>query len=320
MRHTLSNSVPFSGKAFVRLAPSIFLVFSSICTVATTSAQQRGQRTFATEQEAAGALFDAMQAPDERGLMDILGPAGKDVISSGDQVEDLDTRLDFVEKYKQTHRFATEQNGSVTVVAGAENWPLPIPLVKGHDGSWYFDTAAGKNMILFRRISKNELAAKEACSELVDAQKKYFAHQPDGTPKQFAQKLVSDEGQHNGLYWEGAYNQFDSPISPLIAYATGDSPNNRTREAVPFNGYLFRVLTSQGVHGNGGARSYVVGGKLTGGFAFVAYPAGYGSSGVNTFIVGQDGVIFEKDLGANTTKLAQAMTSYDPDSSWHKTE
>jgi hypothetical protein len=249
----------------------------------------------------------------------ILGTAGKDVLSSGDPQEDLDARTGFVVKYQEMHRFVTEANGTVTLIVGAENWPFPIPLVASH-GSWYFDTAAGKDEILFRRIGKNELAAMPACRELVEAQKQYFARPPANLPQQFAQRLVSDEGQHNGLYWQGASDEFDSPINPLIAYARQNLPTDQVGEHVPFNGYMFRILTNQGPNAQGGAKNYIVDGKMSAGFAFVAYPVEYRSSGVMTFIVDASGTIYEKDLGANTTKLAQAMTTYDPDSTWHKTE
>jgi hypothetical protein len=155
---------------------------------------------------------------------------------------------------------------------------------------------------------------------LVEAQKQYFAHPWGNLPRQFAQKLVSDEGRHNGLYWQGAENELDSPINPLIAIAYGKGPNDQAGDQVPFNGYFFRILTSQGPHSRGGAKDYVVDGKMTAGFAFVAYPAEYRSSGVMTFIVNESGTIYEKDLGPNTTKLAEAMITYDPDSTWHKTD
>jgi hypothetical protein len=187
-------------------------------------------------------------------------------------------------------------------------------------GSWYFDTPTGKDEILFRRMGRNETAAMEACRDLVEAQKQYFARSSGDLAKQFAQKLVSDEGRHNGLYWQGADNEFDSPINPLIAYAYGKGPKDQVGNQVPFNGYFFRILTRQGPHAPGGAKNYVVDGKMIAGFAFVAYPAEYRSSGVMTFIVNKSGIIYEKDFGPNTTKLAEAMTAYDPDSTWRKEE
>jgi hypothetical protein len=319
MLHRISIFVQVECKIFVRFAVSVLFALSLGCSSAPMFAQEPGQRTFASAEEAGRALFGAMEAQDEQAPLSILGAAGKEVLSSGDPQEDLDARVGFVVKYQEMHRFVTETNGTVTLVVGAENWPFPIPLVKSN-GSWYFDTAAGKDEIVFRRIGRNELAAMDACHELVEAQKQYFARPAGDLPKQFAQKLVSDEGGHNGLYWHGASDEFDSPINPLIAYARQNLPADQVGEHVPFNGYFFRILTSQGKHAPGGAKNYVVDGKMSAGFAFVAYPADYRSSGVMTFIVSESGTIYEKDLGPNTTKLAEAMTAYDPDSTWHKAE
>ena len=319
MLHRISFFVQLECKSFVRFAVSVLFALSLGCVSAPMFAQEPGQRTFASAEDASRALFDAMQAQDEQAALSILGPAGKDVLSSGDLVEDLDARTSFVVKYQEMHRFVTETDGTLTLVVGAENWPFPIPLVK-KNVSWYFDTATGKDEIVFRRIGRNEISAVDACRDLVDAQKQYFARPPGKLPSQFAQKLVSDEGGHNGLYWHGASDEFDSPINPLIAYARQNLPTDQVGEHVPFNGYMFRILTSQGRHAPGGAKKYIVDGKMSAGFAFVAYPVEYRSSGVMTFIVDKSGTIYEKDLGPNTTKLAQAMTAYDPDSTWHKAE
>jgi len=304
-------------KKSIRFAAFVLLAISLGASFAPIFAQQPGQKTFASVADAGRALYTAMQSPDDRPLLGILGPAGNDIVTSGDPIEDLDARTNFTAKYEEMHRFVTEPNGTVTLVVGAENWPVPIPLVN-KDGAWYFDTQAGKDEILFRRIGKNELFAIQACNDLVDAQKQYFERAPSGYDKEYAQKLVSDEGKHNGLYWQETADQFDSPINPLIAYARQNRPANQVGAHVPFNGYFFRILTSQGTHAPGGAKNYVVNWKMTAAFAFVAYPAEYRSSGVMTFIVNKSGTIFEKDLGPNTTKLAETMTAYDPDSSWNK--
>src|SRR5712692_113730 len=319
MLQRISNFFHGKNKRFVGFTVAVLVALSLGCSFAPLCAQETGPRTFASTEEASRALFDAMQLQDEQAPLSIFGPAGKDVLSSGDPQEDLDARTSFIVKYKEMHRFVTEEDGTVTLVVGAENWPFPIPLVR-NNGSWYFDTAAGKDEILFRRIGRNELAAKEACRELVDAQKQYFAHPPGDLPKQFAQRLVSDGGRHDGLYWHGANDEFASPINPLIAYARQNLPTDQVGEHVPFNGYFFRILTRQGPHAPGGARNYVANGRMTGGFAFVAYPAEYRSSGVMTLIIDKSGAIYEKDLGLDTTKLAQAMTAFDPDSTWHKVE
>ena len=319
MLYRISILVQLESKKFVRFGVSALFALSLGFSSAPTFAQEAGQRTFSSAEDASRALFDAMQAQDEQAPLSVLGPAGKDILSSGDPEEDLNARVGFVVKYQEMHRFVTEANRTVSLVVGAENWPFPIPLVNNH-GTWFFDTAAGKDEILFRRIGRNELTAINACRELVDAQKEYFARPPANLPKQFAQKLVSDEGRHNGLYWHGADDEFNSPINPLIAYARQNLPSDQVGEHVPFNGYMFRILTSQGPHAPGGAKNYVVDGKMSAGFAFVAYPVEYRSSGVMTFIVDESGTIYEKDLGPDTTKIAEAMTAYDPDSTWHQTD
>jgi len=319
MLRKISFLIQMKCRDFVRFVVIVMFALSLGCSSAPMLAQEQEQRTFTSAEDASRALFEAMESQDEQAPLNILGPAGKDVISSGDRVEDSDARAGFVVKYQEMHRFVTEPDGTATLVVGAENWPFPIPLVK-RNGSWYFDTAAGKDEIVFRRIGKNELAAIGSCRELVEAQKQYFARPPGNLPQQFAQRLVSDEGQHNGLYWHGASDEFDSPINPLIAYARQNLPTDQVGEHVPFNGYMFRILTRQGPHAEGGAKNYVVDGKMSAGFAFVAYPVEYRSSGVMTFIVDASGTIYEKDLGLNTAKLAQAMTTYDPDSTWHKTD
>jgi hypothetical protein len=319
MLHRICIFGQLKRKNFVRLAVSVLCLLCLACLSAPMFGREPEQRTFASAEDASRAFFAAMQAQGEQAQLSILGPAGKDVLSSGDSVEDLDARVSFVTKYQEMHRFVTEGNGTLTLVVGAENWPFPIPLVR-NNGSWHFDTAAGKDEIVFRRIGRNELAAMDACRDLVAAQEQYFARPPADLPKQFAQKLVSDEGRHNGLYWQGASDESDSPINPLIAYARQNLPTDQVGEHVPFNGYMFRILTSQGRHAPGGTKSYVVEGKMSAGFAFVAYPVRYRSSGVMTFIVDESGTIYEKDLGPTTTKLAQAMTVYDPDSTWQKAD
>jgi hypothetical protein len=319
MLHLTSIFVQPERRNFVRFAVSVLFALTLGCSSAPLFAQEAGQRTFSSAEDASRALFAAMQGVDEQAPLSILGPAGKDVLSSGDPEEDSNARIGFVVKYQEMHRFVSEANGTVILIVGAENWPFPIPLENKH-GSWYFDTPAGKDEIVFRRIGKNELAAMDACRELGAAQNQYFAHPPTNLPNQFAQKLVSDEGRHNGLYWHGASDEFDSPINPLIAYARQNLPADQVGEHVPFNGYMFRILTKQGPHAHGGAKNYIVDGTMSKGFAFVAYPVDYRSSGVMTFIVDESGIIYEKDLGPDTTKLAQAMTTFDPDSTWHEAE
>jgi Protein of unknown function (DUF2950) len=311
----------FDWASLARIIKPVFVATWLICFPKLALAQQPGQKTFPSAEEATSSFYAAAKNDNERALLDIVGPAGKEVILSGDLEEDLESRVGFVVKYEEMHRIAKEPDGTMTLYVGAENWPLPIPLVN-KNGAWYFDTDAGRQEIVFRRIGKNELTAIQACYELVDAQKNYYAKAPQGgSAKQYAQRFVSDEGQHNGLYWWGADDEFDSLLDPQIAAAgKDDSQNKQSEDAMPFSGYYFRFLTSQGRNASGGAKSYFLNSSMTRGFAIVAYPAEYGSSGITTFMVDESGTIYEKDLGPNTTKLAEAMTAYDPDSTWHQAE
>ena len=318
MLHTILSFVQIRQRPVERFVALVLFALALGCWVSPALAQQPGQRTFSSADDAVRAFFAAMQRPDDQAALSILGPAAEDVLSSGDTAEDSDARSGFVAKYEEMHRLVTEPDGTVTLVIGAENWPFPIPLVNDH-GSWYFDTDAGKDEIIFRRVGKNELAAVDACRELVEAEKQYFAHPPAGVTKQFAQNLVSDKGQYNGLYWRGASDEFDSPLDPVIASASPESAQSGDDPA-PFNGYYFRILKSQGKDAPGGAKSYIVDGKMVGGFALVAYPAEYRSSGVMTFILNESGVVYQKDLGPNTVKIAATMTDYNPDSTWHRVD
>jgi Protein of unknown function (DUF2950) len=280
-----------------------------------------GQQTFSSAAEASTALVSALQSNDQQALAGILGSDAKDIISSGDETEDASDRAQFVEKYQQMHRLVTEPDGTTTLYIGAENWPTPIPLAH-QANSWYFDTAAGKQEILYRRVGKNELAAIEVCRELVDAEMEYDAQPHDGDKNpQYAQKIFSDPGKHNGLYWETASGETTSPIGPLVASAANDGHSEAIgQQPQPFQGYYFRILKGQGAKAPGGSRTYVVDGKMTRGFAFVAYPAEYRSSGVMTFIVSQDGIVYEKDLGPRTAEIAKTLTRYDRDASWRKAD
>jgi hypothetical protein len=195
---------------------------------------------------------------------------------------------------------------------------MPIPLVNRKD-AWYFDTSAGKEEILFRRIGRNEIATIGVLRELVAAQKEYYSKTHDDSVKQYAQKFISDQGKHNGLYWNASNRETESPIGPLVAYASSEGYSKKLSSS-PFQGYYFRVLTEQGKHASGGAKNYIVNGKMTRGFAFLAYPVEYANSGVMSFIVDQDGILYQKDLGRNTAELANAVREYDPDKTWARVE
>jgi Protein of unknown function (DUF2950) len=285
-------------------------------------AQPAGQKTFSSPDEASRALIRAVQAGNEEDLLEIFGADGKEIISSGDQAEDQKSRETFAEKYQRMNRLVTEPDGTVRLYVGAENWPMPIPLVN-RKNAWYFDTSAGKEEILFRRIGRNEIATIRVLQELVAAQKEYYSKtHDDDSVKQYAQKFVSDEGKHNGLYWNASNREPESPIGSLVAYASSEGYAKKTNSpsSSPFQGYYFRVLIRQGQHASGGAKHYRVHGKMTRGFAFLAYPAEYANSGVMSFIVDQDGVLYQKDLGPKTTELANALREYDPDNTWARVE
>ena len=310
MRPTKLMCERFHGADLSTLA-TIAILFFMGCLATLAVAQQQGQKTFSSPGEASDALFTATQNNDEKAMLDILGPDGKQLVSSGDEAEDANSRANFVKKYQEMHRLVKEPDGTVTLYIGAQNWPTPIPIV--NKGSiWYFDTDAGKNEILYRRIGRNEMSTIRVCQELVAAQKEYYA-----SHSEYAQKIHSDEGQHNGLYWQG---EPQSPVGPLVAQAVDEGNSKTQNQPTPYRGYFYHLLIRQGRNASGGAKKYIANGKMTGGFAFVAYPAEYRSSGVMTFIVNQDGVVYEKDLGNKTEDAARSMKEFNPNSGWQKTE
>jgi hypothetical protein len=313
MRRAKLNCEEFHGADLPKLA--VVAIVLTMCFVTGSMAQQAGQKTFSSAEEASKALVAAAQSNDEKTMLAILGRAGKEVISSGDDVEDAESRANFVKRYQEMHRLVKEPDGTTILYIGAHNWPAPIPLM--HKGNvWYFDTEAGKKEILYRRVGRNELSAIRVCQELVAAEKEYSAQH-----KEYAQKIFSDEGQQNGLYWKAAAGDTQSPIGPLVAAAVTEGyAKSENGAPTPYRGYHFHILGGQGRNGPGGAKSYIVNGKMTEGYAFVAYPAMYRSSGVMTFIVNQDGIVYQKDLGKKTAVLAAAMKEYDPSSGWQKAE
>jgi len=279
------------------------------------------QRAFESADAAVGALVDAAKAGDVDALLAILGPEARELIVSGDPVADRHARERFVARAGERTYLARVGDDFAVLSIGNDDWPFPIPLTKD-DGAWTFDTRAGKEEVLNRRIGRNELYAIQICQEYVTAQRDYAARMAAaGGPAEYAQRVHSTPGTHDGLYWEAASDGDLSPIGPLMATATAEGYGpGKGGAARPFHGYLYRILRMQGPHAPGGRRSYVRDGKMTDGFALVAYPAAYGSTGVMTFIVNQQGVVFEKDLGPRTAQLGHAMTMYDPDPSWHPAE
>jgi Protein of unknown function (DUF2950) len=273
--------------------------------------------TFATPDDAVNALIAAAKSEDQTALLAIFGPDSKDVIFSGDAVQDKNTAAAFVTGYGVMHRWRKMSDDSQMLLVGYDNFPFPIPLKKNNNGQWYFDTAAGKEEILDRRIGRNELAVIDVCEAAANAQAEYYSQLHDGaTTKQYAQKFISDPGKQNGLYWASAPDQPQSPLGPLAAFATAEGYTAKADAHTPFHGYYFQMLKGQTSNTPGGAKEYVVNGQMTNGFAFVAYPAEYGNSGVMTFMINQEGVLLQKDLGSSTKATATAMTEFDPDKSW----
>lgn len=277
-------------------------------------------QVFATPDEAGNALVAAAKSMDQAAALAIFGPDSKELFSSGDAVEDKNAANAFVERYGVMHRWRRMPDGSQILLIGADNFAFPVPLKKNSDGQWLFDTAAGREEILNRRIGRNELATIAVCEAAARAQMQYYSQLHDGSRKRYALKFISDPGKQNGLYWESSPGQPESPLGPLVAFATAEGYTAKPDAHVPFNGYYFHMLQGQTDKARGGAKKYIVDGKMVGGFAFVAYPAKYGNSGVMTFIIDQDGVLLEKNLGENTTETATAMIEFDPDSSWSPVE
>lgn len=269
------------------------------------------QKTFASPEAAGQALFEAAKAGDQNALLAVFGPDGKDLISSGDSVKDKDTLKLFVEAYGRMHRWSKDKVGGEVLVVGAENFPFPIPVKQNASGQWFFDTAVGKDELLARRIGNGELVAIGVLTEIANAQQEYRTKN-----HQFAQKFESDAGQHDGLYWPVSAGQPPSPLGTLgdaakaLGYSHSDHPQ-------PFNGYYYKMLTAQGDAAKGGAKDYLSDGKLTGGFAVLAWPAKYRDSGIMSFMVGEDGVVYQKDLGEKTSEVAPTITAYDPGEGWN---
>jgi hypothetical protein len=266
--------------------------------------------------------MDALKVNDTKELSAIFGPEGKEVISSGDEVADKARRERFVKAYEEVNKLVSETDKKVTLVVGKEEWPFPIPIVKVGE-SWRFDTKAGKEELLNRRIGRNELNAIQVCLAYVDAQREYAMKDRDSDKLlEYAQKFGSTKGKKDGLYWEAKEGEEQSPLGALAARAVEEGYKARKPgdNPTPYYGYLYKILKAQGKNAPGGAYDYVVKGKMIGGFALVAYPAQFGASGVMTFIVNHDGVVYEKDLGKDTERIAKAMTKFDPDKTWKKVE
>jgi hypothetical protein len=272
--------------------------------------------SFATPEEAVAALVNALQKEDTATLARLLGPGSDELLSSGDPVADKAGRAEFLAYYQVKNSLEADGSDRMTMIVGEQDWPMPIPLVK-RDGRWSWDGAAGIDELIYRRVGRNELGAIDVARGFVASQVEYAAEGRDGDPPGiYAMKLISDPGMQNGLYWPTAEGETPSPAGPFVAAAAEEGYRAVEGQRTPYHGYYYRMLYAQGPNANGGARDYFKDGLMTEGFALIAWPADYGSSGVMTFIVNQDGVVFQKDLGEDTATVVETIKLFDPDSSW----
>ncbi len=277
------------------------------------------QKSFASPETGITALVEAVKANDQPMLRGILGPHGKKLISSGDTVADQQSREAFIKAYNEANKLVFEGETQAVLVIGQDEWPMPIPLVKSPAG-WRFNSPQGEKEILTRRIGRNELAAIQVCLAIVDAAHEYAALDVDGDRiPEYAPQFVSTPGKHDGLYWQTKENEPPSPLGPLLAAATREGyTDSVSKPLAPYHGYFYRILTKQGNDAPGGAHDYLIRGHMIGGFAVIVYPARYGVSGIMSFLVNQDGVVYEQNLGKNTTAIASKMTTFNPDASWRQ--
>ncbi len=314
------NNKEQSARVVIRLYVMACLILSLLLAGVAGAAAAK-QKGFASPEEAVKAAVAAAKADDDKEMVAIFGTEAKEILYSGDPVSDKERRARFVHNYDQKNSLSKEGDKMVLVV-GEKDWPFPIPLVKKGD-QWFFDTKAGKEEILNRRIGQNELFTIQTMLAIVDAQREYAMKDLDGDGiLEYAAKFRSDPGKKNGLYWETKEGEEPSPLGGLLAKARAEGYTTKgTKDnPVPYHGYYFRMLNKQGKHAQGGAFDYVIKRNQIGGFAVVAYPATYGNSGVMTFVVNHEGVVYEKDLGKGTAKIAKAMAAYDPDKTWKKAE
>jgi len=274
-----------------------------------------GQKTFASPSQAAQALMEAARNNDQQQMLAIFGPDSRSILYSGGGAEDRASLAEFASDYQVMNRWRKLDNGSQLLLVGAANTPFPIPLGKDRSGQWYFDVPAGRTELEVRRIGRNELAVIDLCASLADAQEEYYAQAHDGV-KQYARKFISDAGKENGLYWPAGAGKTKSPVGPLLAYASEQGRRLQPNLYKPYHGYYFGILDKQGFAANGGLRDYIREDVMSRGFGFVAYPAEYGKSGIMTFIINRDRLVFQKDLGPTTRDQAAFMTAFNPEWGW----
>jgi len=289
-------------------------VFAGLTIASSATAQQ----SYKTPVEAVTALVEAARSGSAEMLLAVLGPDSEDIVSSGDDVADAAGRERFVEAYDEKYAVESESDDEAVLILGEEEWPFPIPLVREND-MWIFDAEAGRDEILARRIGRNELSVIQATLAYVDAQNDYaeVARTNDGIAL-YAQRIVSQPGKKDGLYWPAELGG-ESPLGDLVAKASA-AGYSVGEDRAPFHGYYYKVLTRQGASAAGGAYNYVAGDRMIGGFALVAYPAEYENSGVMTFLVNHEGIVFQKDLGQQTSEIAEGITEFNPDDTWKRAE
>ena len=311
------TSSPCSSTSNRTRAPALVAAAALFVCALTVSAS--AQQSYKTPDEAVGALVTAAKSADRKALLTVLGPGGEDIVSSGDEVADEGVRKEFVAAYDEKHEIRPAGDHA-TLIVGKDDFPFPIPLVKKGD-AWRFDTEAGRLEVLYRRIGGNELDTIQVCLAYVDAQNEYADKDHGEGVGVYAQRIVSQPGKKDGLYWPAASGEEASPLGELMAAANTQGYRARGGgERTPFHGYYYKLLTRQGPAATGGVLDYVVKGKMIGGFALVAWPAEYGNSGVMTFIVNHNGTVYEKDLGQRTAQVAAGMTVYNPDNTWKKVD
>lgn len=298
----------------------LLTAFCSVVALGAAHAEQQKQKTFASQEDAVKTLVDALKQDDAKTLGEIFGPGSEALVSSGDPVADKEGRDKFIAMYEKKNRIEqSAEPDRAVLVLGEEEWPFPIPLVNA-DGAWIFDTGQGMDELLARRIGRNELDVIQVCLAFVDAQREYALEDRDGDGVlAYAGKFASEPGKKDGLYWETKEGEAPSPMGSLVVAAQAKGYKKSDKDArTPYHGYFYRILDGQGPDAPGGAYDYLVKGAMAGGFALVAYPAQYGNSGIMTFIVSHDGVVYQKDLGKATEKTALKMKLFSPDPTWKK--
>ena len=320
MTKTIQQNSAFHSLRRMIFMAALFVIGMLIFTWNMPAVAAPSQKLFLSPEDAVKALTEAVKANDKIMLDQIFGPYGKD-LRSGDEVQDADEFVEFAKHLDENSNLVRENDSKVILHIGKENWPFPVPIVK-HDDKWFFDTQAGKEEILNRRIGENELTAILVCHVYVKAQREYVLKDWDGDGIfAYAQKLRSDPGKRNGLFWRAAPGEEVSPLGELVARAWHEGYKKkkaafREAEPLPFHGYYFKILTRQGKNAPGGKYNYIINGNMVGGFALVAFPSNWGKSGVMAFIVNQQGKVYQKNLGPETAKIAEAIKSYNPDRTW----